>query len=203
MVIAIVAMEKVNLDINKEFSMRTIALLGIVFYLTGCSPFSETVVQPTAGFNGSFETVQDHLPVNWLLYTKTALNQSDFEFDVPEGDASDGARSVHFDIRKCNPEGGHLSPGIATELAVESNHTYSISFDTKNKGSKLVFEAGPVSLKNGNSHILLTESTTLDSWTTYSFDVEMPATDSILFLQWNWVQPGQGWLDNVRVTKKI
>jgi hypothetical protein len=175
------------------------SFLATGIMIAGCSAFSESIQQPSAGLNGSFETVQDHLPVNWLLYTRIDAAQADFDFEVNEQNASDGQRSAHFTIRHCKPSGGHLSPGLAQEISVKGNRTYRISFDARNLGSTLVFEGGPVSLKKGQSLELLRESNAIAHWQTYSFDVHIPLHDSILFMQWNWIAPGEGWLDNVKV----
>lgn len=183
----------------RSMIMRCAFALLTAFILEGCSSFSESIQQPTAGFNGSFEAVQDGLPLNWLLYTRMDASQADFDFEVNEQNASQGQRSAHFTIRKCQPTGGHLSPGMAKEIAVQGNRTYRISFDARNLGSTLVFEGGPVGLKKGQSEVLLRESNGVNAWRSYSFDIQIPENDSILFLQWNWIAPGEGWLDNVVV----
>lgn len=183
--------------------MKFFCFLSLATCLMGCYTFAESVQQSKSGFNGSFELVHEHLPINWWCFTNKILSKSDFDFEVQQGSASDGQRCVHFDIRECDSIGGRLSPGLFSELTIEGNHTYRVSFDLRNQGSTLVFDAGPVSLKEGDRKILLTEKATLNDWTSYSFDIFVPAQDSLLYLQWNWIKPGQGWLDNVRVEKKV
>ena len=42
-------------------------ILGLVLIIAGCKPFSEKVVDPSAGLNGGFEVSKNDLPVNWLM----------------------------------------------------------------------------------------------------------------------------------------
>ena len=86
--------------------------------LAGCTDMSEYVGDASAGLNGSFETYESGLPVNWIVYTPNTVPDGDFEVALVSGETKDGSHSLRFDVRACAATGGWKSPGMAVELNV-------------------------------------------------------------------------------------
>ena len=61
--------------------MRTMGILTILatLLLGGCSKFSESTRDKTAGMNGSFEVTKSGLPVNWLVYSPKTIPTGDYD----------------------------------------------------------------------------------------------------------------------------
>jgi hypothetical protein len=180
---------------------RLIYLIASSCLLVCCSIFSESVKRGEIGFNGSFEIIENGLPVNWYVYTPNTVRDGQFTFALDSVNASHGKRAAHFSIQSCNAEGGRFSPGLTNEVRVEGNSRYKITFDLKNQGSHCQFKAGPVSAKAGQAMVMLEVKQKIDKWDNFYYEVFIPADDSLLLLQWNWLKPGEGWLDHVVIEK--
>src|SRR5437879_2814597 len=104
------------------------ALVAVTTSLQAGKPMSETVREPAAGMNGSFEVTKSGLPVNWSVYTPRTVPAGDFDVVIDNTDFKDGKQSLKFVVRKCDPTGGRLSPGFFNEFRdTKPGETYKIS----------------------------------------------------------------------------
>ena len=95
--------------------LQKAALISCAF-LVACSAMSQTESDPSAGFNGGFESERSGLPVNWILYTPETVPEADFDLVVDSGDFHSGVRSLKFVVRECSGVGGWRSPGFCNEF---------------------------------------------------------------------------------------
>lgn len=58
---------------------------------------SRQVDDPSVGFNGSFESIQQGLPVNWIVYAPDTVPDADFDVLVDSVRVAHGRQSLRFD----------------------------------------------------------------------------------------------------------
>lgn len=178
---------------------------GVVAYssgpLPGLKPMSETVPDPAAGMNGSFEVTKSGLPVNWSFYTPRTVPAGDFDIMMDNTDFKDGKQSLKFVVRKCEETGGRLSPGFFKEFPdTKPGETYQISFWAKNAGSEFVFQARGVSPSGGEPGVIIRSKETIDEWRRFECIHTIPPKMR-LRLELNVVQPGTFWIDDIQMVR--
>src|ERR1039458_6744963 len=120
-----------------------------IFILSGCTPFSESISDRSAGMNGSFEITKNGLPVNWILYTPKTLPDADFDIIIDTTEFKDGRQSLKFSVRKCSGAGGLYSPGLDQEFDAKKGEVCKVSFWIKNIGSEFIVKISGVSALHG------------------------------------------------------
>jgi hypothetical protein len=175
---------------------------SVVLGLMSCSTqMSESKLNPKLGNNGNFEIVEENLPVNWLVYTKNTVKTGDFNFTFDNTDFQSGKQSLRFDVKNCSAEGGWYSPGIAQEIPVKSGEEFSISFWVKNKGSEFSFNIAGISTfgREGTNSIKSTNNT--GEWVQYKTTYKTPEKMNKLRIEFNVLQAGIVWIDDVVVER--
>jgi hypothetical protein len=182
---------------NHVFSGPLVALCLVA--LIGCgSPFSESVMDESAGLNGGFETVKDGLPVNWLTYTANTTKDGDFDIVFDTDNPKEGDQALRFDIRTCSDIGGWASPGFTREIDVETGKTYRLSMWIKNDGCTFNVSAGGVSAMEGDMETVL-ESSDSGDWQLIEYTHTSPEEFDRLRFQVSITSPGTFWVDDVKV----
>jgi hypothetical protein len=189
----------------KKAGCRLLGIVGLVLvamvYLQGCRPGSEIVRDPSAGMNGGFEVAASGLPANWWVYSPKTVPDADFDIVMDTADPKEGKQSLKFVVRKCEPTGGRLSPGIHNEFHnTKPGETYTISFWAKNQGSAFAFTASGVKAMGGAPGNVIRSSETFDTWRRFACTNTIPP-DMWLRLELNVLQPGTFWIDDVQLTK--
>ena len=166
--------------------------------ITGCSN-SEYQEDLTAGLNGSFEVVQEGLPVNWYFYTADTAG-GDFDIVVDTDVFIHGSQSVRFDVRECSDEGGHHSPGLFQEFAAVPGDTYTVSFLARNDGTRFKAGVRGVNPKTGDPFESITDrSDSFDNWQRFEYKFEMPDHEKLRF-EISILEPGVLRIDDIRIT---
>ena len=181
--------------------MKRLALLTLGA-LTACGTHSESVLDPSVGINGGFETVRSGLPVNWLLYTPKTVREGDFDIVIDTVEKVEGKQSLKFVVRKCSSEGGWLSPGFAQEIAALPRSAYTIGFWVKNSGAEVTIRAGGVTADNATYQTLLKTSGATGGWMHVTGNVMVPAGSSRLRLELSITRPGTFSIDDVVIVAK-
>lgn len=145
--------------------------LGIGAGCGACSPLSESVSEPAAGFNGGFEVVRE------------------------------GERALRFDVAACGDEGGRRSPGLAREIGVEPGATYAVSFQVECEGSRWSAAWGGVDAKTGELEPSDTSPCDEGEWRRVEQRYTVPERFGRLRFQFNVLSPGRMWLDDVRIER--
>jgi hypothetical protein len=163
----------------------------------GCS-YSEYHEDLTAGLNGSFEVVQDGLPVNWYFYTEDTAG-GDFDVVVDTDVFVHGEQSVRFDIRDCSDEGGRHSPGLFQEFDAVPGKSYTVSFLARNDGTRFRAGVRGVDPKTGGPFESITDrSDSFSNWQRFEYKFEMPDHDKLRF-EISVLGPGVLWIDDIRI----
>lgn len=201
--------------------MKTVimGLFGIVFASNAVEgQFAVWEKSESAGFNGSFESVKNDLPVNWYLYAPQIIKNGDVEIALDAEDAVEGKQSLKLLVHKADPVGGWRSAGLFQTLhSVEAGQSYKVSFWLKNQGCKV-----RLTIKNerGHSHRGLTEvekkdraanppikkvlgeeETGTDTWQRFEYIYNVPETDGSIRFELNVIESGTLWLDDVQIEK--
>ncbi len=178
-----------------RLTMITLTAIAV----TACLDLSEYVADPSAGLNGSFETAQSGIPVNWIVYTPATVPDGDFDVLLDELDPKDGDRSLKFDVRACTAIGGNRSPGIAVEIPAEPGQIHQISFWVKSRGARFRATVRGVSAKTGGATDVIADTAeTHGDWTLFEHEFRMPEHDSLRF-EFSVLAPGQVWIDDVSI----
>ena len=91
-----------NSNARSTSAITLTALLCAGLVLVACIDMSEYVADSSAGLNGSFETVESGLPVNWIVYTPRTVPDGDFDVSL-DSEAYDlmsaaGVNMTHIDF---------------------------------------------------------------------------------------------------------
>ena len=193
-----------------------IVIVLIAVSLSGCNKFSVRESNKSAGFNGSFETTKNGLPVNWYLYGPQLIKNGDVEISLDTEDFVEGKQSLKLLVHKADPIGGWRSPGLFRTLhPLNPGRPYKVSFWLKNQDCKV-----RMTIKNerGHSHRGLTEvekedraahppikrtlgeeETGTNTWRRFEYIYTLPETDGSIRVELNIIQPGILWIDDVRI----
>lgn len=172
---------------------------GVLLFTSCMQPMSESVADKDAGLNGGFESIQNGLPANWLIYTPKTTGMGDFVIEADSATFYEGTKSLKFDIKSCSDKGGRFSPGIACEMKATAGKTYKVSFRAKNKGvwfSAKVSAINATESVNGSSVLSKQDC---EDWNSFSCEVAVPAGMNKLRFEINALRPGTLWLDDVEI----
>ncbi|MCC6372178.1 MAG: carbohydrate binding domain-containing protein [Bacteroidia bacterium] len=188
----------------KTISRKTnwIVLLAGITLLSSCAlQMSESVNDPAIGLNGGFETVEDNLPVNWLVNTPKTCGSGSFEIVADTSDKKEGHQSLCFKVQQCSDKGGRYSPGIAQEIPVKTGEDYLISFWIKNSETNFKIDMSAVSAHQRSDGPKLTAVDSLNVWRWYSYHYQIPASMNRLRLEVSVLKSGTFWIDAIKVEK--
>jgi hypothetical protein len=181
-------------------SVRTLGTGALaIALLSACGKTSEYREDPDAGLNGSFEVVQEGLPVNWYFYTPDTVADGDFEIVLDSRGPRDGKQSLKFAVRECSAEGGRYSPGFFQEFVATPGETYKVSFWARNEGATFssgLRAAGPETSES--PALVVEQSDSFSNWRYFEYRYEMPDQDRLRF-EISVLAPGDLWIDDVRV----
>ncbi len=190
---------------TKQLVSKTMILImssSLFLGLMSCSiQMSESKFNPTIGNNGNFEFVEENLPINWMVYTPKTVKNGDFKIAFDQADFKSGKQSLRFDVKACSEEGGWYSPGIAQEIPAKSGEEFSISFWVKNTGSDFSFNVAGVSTFGRGETTIIKPTNNTGEWIHYKTTYKMPEEMTKLHLEFNVLQAGTVWIDNVVVEK--
>ena len=190
---------------TKQLVSKTMVLFmssSLFLSLMSCtSQISESKLNPTIGNNGNFEFVEENLPINWLVYTPKTVKNGDFKIAFDQADFKSGKQSLRFDVKNCSAERGWYSPGIAQEIPAKSGEEFNISFWVKNKGSEFSFNIAGVSTFGREGTNIIKSTNNSSEWILYKTTYKMPEEMTKLRLEFNVLQAGTVWIDDVVVEK--
>lgn len=188
--------------IQKITKTRILFFFLIVLSLNACTQkLSESIKNEKEGINGSFEIIEENLPVNWLVYTPKTIKKSDFDFFTDNTEAINGKNSLKFVVRNCSNVGGHLSPGISQEIEVEPKNTYIIKCWIKNDGSKFRIKSNAVSAFSKDKGEIIESNTSKQDWVLYELTTTIPEKMKRLRLEINVLESGTVWIDDISISK--
>jgi len=186
-------------------TLQTVVLTGIAAAVLAtccsCKPMCVTRENPDAGFNGSFETIRDGLPVNWQLYLPETTGGGDFDLYTDTSTAKEGKRSLKLAVRACNAGGGWRSPGLAREEGARPGETYRISFWLKNSGAMYCARIGGVSAHGGSYDTLVKSNSGIAEWQKVEETYTVPEGMNAIRFEFNVLAPGTTWIDEVELQK--
>ncbi len=190
---------------SKRFNIIKYFFLGFLIGLSGCSGVSETITDPDAGVNGSFEITKDGLPVNWTMYTPNTVPIGEFEILLDKDIVKEGNQSLRFNVRKCAERGGgFFSPGFTNQFNefVENagSGSYKISYWVRNDSSRFMIKIGSVGGKGGGPETIIDKAQQIDEWQFFESEVHVPEGQTPR-MELSILAPGTFWIDDVRIQK--
>jgi hypothetical protein len=183
-----------------RFIILALSIITTVL-LDGCTPFSESITDKSAGMNGSFEHTKNGLPVNWLLYTPKTVGTGDFDIIIDTTEFKDGKQSLKFLVRKCSAVGSWHSPGLDQEYDANPGETYNVSFWVKNIGSEFIVHISGVSAFKGQDGPVERSKDTITTWRLFEYKYTIPPKMERLRFEMNILHPGSFWIDDIRIEK--
>lgn len=187
-----------QLPIKKNYVLPLYA--ACVMLTSSCMPpMSETIVNKDAGMNGGFEQIQKGLPINWLVYTAKTTGEGDFTVSADTAVFMEGNKSLKFDVTNCSDRGGRFSPGIATELEATAGQRFRINFSVKNNGAWFSARISGINATDGVKGPVISENSDHAEWKTFSAEYTIPEGMNKLRFEFNTLNPGTLWLDNVQI----
>jgi len=178
---------------------RTAALAFALAAVVGCTPLSEHVEDPSAGWNGGFEQARDGLPANWLVYSPRTVPEGSFDVRLDSEDFREGRQSLRFDVRACADEGGWRSPGIAAEVPGRAGRTYAVRFWIKSEGCAWTATVGGVDAKTGSSATPCRSDGSSRDWHPVECRTTLTAPHERLRFELSITSAGRLWIDDVRI----
>jgi hypothetical protein len=184
-------------------SVRTFGASALaIVLLSACGETSDYREDPAAGLNGSFEVVQEGLPVNWYFYSPDTVPDGDFDIVLDSNGPRDGKQSLKFAVRDCSAEGGRYSPGFFQEFDAAPGETYTVSFWARNEGT--TFSSGLRGVGSDTSEsggLVVERSESFSNWRYFEYRYEMPDQDNLRF-EISVLAPGVLWVDDVRIARQ-
>lgn len=179
-------------------------ILPLFFVACSFNQMAEINESETAGFNGSFEDVQNGVPTNWYIYSPSN-DKENAEILFDTFNPPDGKQSLKFEIKNCSPVGGWYSPGIFTEVDCENGKTYQVSFWQKKQGCTHMIRMD--CLKGGTKDInhpkkWITNNETIPTWKKFEYEFTFSENYDWFRFELNILSPGTLWIDDVRVELK-
>lgn len=186
----------------QNYRLLSIAIIFLLEFTNGAcqKKMSEYISDEHAGFNGSFETAKNNLPVNWFVYTPSTVLNSSFTLQLSP-DAADGKHSLLFDVKACEETGGWHSPGIAKELPVKPGQKVKIKLQIKNIGCKYRMQLQPVNVKDKSRGFDIVQTESHD-WKLVTQEITIPEQMNLLRFEFNVLSAGKCWIDDVRIDIK-
>lgn len=118
----------------------------IILFIVSCKPLSESFIDPSIGFNGSFEHTKNGIPFNWLIYSNNSVSSAIFNHFIDTTSAQNGRSSLTFLITSCGQEEGKNAPGFAKEIPIKKGE-YKLSFWVKASTVDFIVKVGGVNAK--------------------------------------------------------
>ena len=113
-------------------------------------------------------------------------------------DKVDGNQSLKFVVRKVDPAGGWLSPGLFQSSNAQEGRAYRISFWLKTRGAVIRFRICSEALNPSPNPIM--ESISAESgWRQFVYTYTVPVRHDTIRFEINIIAPGTAWIDNVRI----
>lgn len=183
-----------------QHRLTFICILFILSIAISCK-MSEHIVDDKAGFNGSFESEKNGVPINWITYTSKTAKYANFRLYFDTKEAKDGKQCLRFDVKNCSDKGGRLSPGIAQEILVKEGETYRLTYWVKNKESNFRVVAKAVNANNEQFCYSLTSGETINEWTEKTAICAIGKSMTKLRIEVNILSPGAFWIDDIKVER--
>ena len=177
------------------------AVAGVAIALiSGCTNMSESVLDESAGMNGSFEVVRSGLPVNWFVYTPKTIPTGDYDLVIDTTEHQGGRQSLKFAVRQCSPEGGWHSPGFSREYDATPGASVSVGFWVKHNGAEFLAKVGAVAADEIRYETVVRSSAPIDSWQHFEHVYTMPQGFNKVRFELNVLRPGTFWIDDVTIS---
>jgi len=166
----------------------------------GCNKIKMSEIDPSAGFNGSFEKTRHGLPLNWNIYAPSAY-QKDYYLVYDEKDKKHGKHSLRFDVKKVIATKQHgANPGMFGSIKADTGDKFKVSFWIKNKGCrfliKMVCEGPGIPSEN-----IIRSYEDIDGWKYFEYEYTVPEIIKNVSFELNLRSPGTFWIDDVRIEK--
>lgn len=184
---------------NRCRGLALACLMALLPAAVGCRALSESVMRPEVGLNGGFETSDQGLPVNWLLYTPATVPDADFTLGLDTRQPAEGDHCLAFAVTRCGAEGGWRSPGCAIEQPARKGGRYRVSLMVQNTGCRARLRLGGVSAFKDQLDTLALPADTRDAWVRVQHELTLPGNMQTLRLELNLLSPGNFRLDGVRI----
>ena len=115
----------------KFYRNLILPIITLLFFQACMTHMSESSIDLSAGFNGSFEHFTGELPSNWWVYTQKTAGEGDFTIRRDTSEFTEGKQSLRFTVISCTSQGGRFSPGISQEILFKPGEEYRIGFCVK------------------------------------------------------------------------
>jgi len=179
-------------------------MLPLFFAACNFNQIARITESETAGLNGSFETAQNGLPVNWYIY-KPGIDKPNAKLVIDSVNPCEGKQSLKFVVTECSSVGGWHSPGIFTEVDCENGKTYQVSFWLKNQGCmhmiKMDCWKGGTEDRN-HPKKWITNNDNIPEWKKFEYEFTFNNDTDRFRFELNILTPGTLWIDDVRIEKK-
>lgn len=168
--------------------------------VAGCTRFSIRELDPSAGFNGGFETVKAGLPVNWYFYYPP-LKAGDATIVLDSTDKVEGRQALELVVRRTNGPGWG-SAGFFQVVPAESRRAYRVSFSLKHDGCQArisIYSEKPTEASSPAIETLSDRDAEPNVWRRFEYVYTVPDTYANIRFQVGVVEPGTLWVDDVRI----
>jgi len=177
------------------------AAVLLLAMLTSCASDTAAVLGEDAGLNGSFEIVEDGLPVNWAFFPDPSNTES-FDVSIDSERSLEGRHSIRMAVASDDSD---RPPGFRSRrVPVASGRTYTVSLSAWSDGPELavrriVMDATKTS--NRRSDLIVEARPSSVDWERYSESLTVAEGEAYVVLIA--VVRGEGtiWIDDVRVTE--
>jgi hypothetical protein len=185
---------------RKIISLCAMSMVSICLF-SCLSKMSETVSEPNSGINGSFELVQNEIPVNWLIYTAKTSGEGNYKIYADTDNPVSGKYCLSMDIKNCSDKGGRFSPGIASEIPVKEGEHYKISLQLNNHGVNCKIKISGVNATQGNDGPLIENRENTQGWSRITTEYQIPKKMNRLRIEISALSEGKVSVDDVKIEK--
>ena len=193
-----------------------ILLLSVsaILAISGCVVPGTGLHDKKLGYNGSFETVQSGLPVNWTI-SRYPIKNGDMEASIDTIDTVSGDRSLKVVVHRFD-QGNRWKPFLFQVREAEKGKTYAVKFWLKNQGCRVLLEIG----NEGKYHpfggqseaekqdyaahprirkLLGKAEIGNNEWRQFHYRYTVPETDGSIRFEMKFMRTGTLWIDDVRI----
>lgn len=157
-------------------------------------------LDPTAGFNGSFESVQNGYPVNWSFFPDPETTDS-YQVALDSVDVKEGSRSLKIEI---NANG--TIPGFRSRrIAVQPGKEYRLSMSIKSVGcglkvNRIIQDKSGKTNKRADDIVEVRNPT--GTWQQYEETLVIAKGESYVVLIFEIYDTGTLWCDDIRLEER-
>ena len=184
---------------KRIFTVSFVTLTAI--FLISCQSNELTKSNPTAGFNGSFETVEEGYPVNWTFFPNPESNTS-LQVVSDSEHVKEGQRALKIVTRQPDRTTGFRS----RRIPIQSGKKYKLAMSVRTYGCKLKVNRivqNSSGKKNLRADIIVNVHTPSSEWKTYEETLSVSEDAAIVLLIFLIDGSGIVWCDDIRIEEIV